>query len=569
MLMVLVNWLYMAVTVFLAGYALLSLFTRLFQYKIQYKVSYFLAGLLGVTVYAQFYSLFAGLKHGANLLLICICFLIVVLERKKLGRQLKDSYRRYRENRKQSWLCLSFSLALILLFAYGTSRGYMHFDTGLYHAQSIRWIEEYGVVPGLANLQSRFAYNSAAFSLTALYGLPKVFGQSLHTTAGFFALLSAFIAAGLKDAFTGRKLKLSHFVRLGLIFYLGVIFGEMVSPASDYYAQLLVFDILILWLDQDERQKEANRICIEPYCLLCILLVYAVTVKFSVGLLLLLVIKPAVYLIRTKKVKEIFTCLVSGILTALPFFIRNVIISGWMVYPATALDFFNVDWKFPKDQARLDALEIGAYGKGFHDVAMWDTPFKEWVPFWFGQLKPLEKVFAVATLLAVAVFLLWLIAGFLRKSKPNADFILVTAVFSAAAAFWFLKAPLIRYGYAYIITVPLLVYGYLYIRLADRIKKYSCPLCRVFQAAAVLFLLSRIPGLYEDISTTVRQPYYVAQRDYDVCEATTKELGGITFYIPAKQGQIGYDKFPSSLFAYPVELRGTDLSDGFRQIKEQ
>ena len=44
----------------------------------------------------------------------------------------------------------------------------MHVDTGLYHAQAIRWIEEYGVVCGLGNLHSRFAYNSAAFALCAL-----------------------------------------------------------------------------------------------------------------------------------------------------------------------------------------------------------------------------------------------------------------------------------------------------------------------------------------------------------------------------------------------------------------
>ena len=45
-----------------------------------------------------------------------------------------------------------FIFVLMLLFSYGASRGYLHFDSGLYHAQAIRWIEEYGVVPGLANL---------------------------------------------------------------------------------------------------------------------------------------------------------------------------------------------------------------------------------------------------------------------------------------------------------------------------------------------------------------------------------------------------------------------------------
>ena len=51
---------------------------------------------------------------------------------------------------KVTALCL-----LVLFFAYAASHGYLHVDTGLYHAQSIRWAEEYGAVPGLALLHNR------------------------------------------------------------------------------------------------------------------------------------------------------------------------------------------------------------------------------------------------------------------------------------------------------------------------------------------------------------------------------------------------------------------------------
>lgn len=38
-----------------------------------------------------------------------------------------------------------------------------HHNTDLYHVQSIRWIEEYGIAPGLGNLHYHLAYNSAFF----------------------------------------------------------------------------------------------------------------------------------------------------------------------------------------------------------------------------------------------------------------------------------------------------------------------------------------------------------------------------------------------------------------------
>lgn len=64
----------------------------------------------------------------------------------------------------------------------------MHYDSDLYHAQSIRWIEEYGVVPGLGNLHERFAYNSSFFALSALFSMKFLCGTSMHTMSGFFCV---------------------------------------------------------------------------------------------------------------------------------------------------------------------------------------------------------------------------------------------------------------------------------------------------------------------------------------------------------------------------------------------
>lgn len=193
-----------------------------------------------------------------------------------------------------------FLAGLVLLMAYGTSRGYMHVDTGLYHAQAIRWIEEYGVVPGLGNLHSRFAYNSAAFPLCAVYSMRwlggSLFPEGMHAVQGFLALLVGIQCSGIRTLAVRRRVRVSDFVRVGGIYYLTVLFGEMVSPASDYFAMLLLLFILIDWLDLLESgEKEAA-----PYALLSLLLVFTVTVKLSAAVILLLVLKPAVQLLREK-----------------------------------------------------------------------------------------------------------------------------------------------------------------------------------------------------------------------------------------------------------------------------
>ena len=116
-----------------------------------------------------------------------------------------------------------FLILLFLVFSYGASRGYLHFDSGLYHAQAIRWIEEYGVVPGLANLHCRLAYNSSVFTLTALYSMSFVMGQSFHAVAGFMAMVLAGKAFSVVEVFRRKKVYVSDFIKVALLFYLSVI----------------------------------------------------------------------------------------------------------------------------------------------------------------------------------------------------------------------------------------------------------------------------------------------------------------------------------------------------------
>ncbi|HJA93829.1 MAG TPA: hypothetical protein H9717_12080 [Candidatus Eisenbergiella merdipullorum] len=569
MLYVLLNWCFVLITAFITGFAFLAPFERL-GWRCGRATGMLMAGLAALTVYAQVYSLFSGVGMGADLLLILFCLTAAVLLRKRL---LEFWKRMKGQMDRKEVLILLF---LFLFFAYGTSRGFMHVDTGLYHAQAIRWIEDYGVVCGLGNLHSRFAYNSSAFALCALFSMKWAFGEPMHAVQGFLAwIVAAQCASGLLMLGKRKRVRISDFLRLGEVYYLTVLFGEIVSPATDYFAMLLVFYVLTAWLDHLE-EGEKNAV---PYALLSLLLVFTVTVKLSAAVVLALALKPAVMLIRERRWKQIGLYVGLGIAVCLPWMIRGVLISGWLFYPFTFPDLFSVDWKMEKGYADSDAKEIQVFARALYDVNLYDTPFAGWVRNWFGKLRGMEKVWVAASAFCTAAGAASLIpaAAAVRKKKaegqkkleervgiPAWDWILYAAVLILGYLFWQFSAPLVRYGYAYVIALPTGVVGYWFCFFFGKTESRQNGL-RLFLICMCAFFLYKAADLGKAVRETAAQPYYIRQQGYGEYEAFTYEVDGVMIYVPADGGKIGYDKFPSSPRVQDIELRRWgDLSSGFR-----
>lgn len=574
MLMILFAWCYFSCTAFLTGFALLAPFEKKSGYSAGHVTSYIMAGLLALNVYAQYFSLFAGVKLWANVAVIAFCALFAVLLRKKIALFFAEKKRKTGRGRL---LLYGF---LVLLFAYGSSRGYMHYDTGLYHAQSIRWIEEYGVVPGLANLHSRFGYNSAAFALCALFGGAGLTKYPLHCVQGFFALICAMKCTNLLSLSQRKRVRLSDFLYVGCIFYLVAVFRELVSPASDYFAMLILFFVMMRWVELWEQKEEK----ILPYGLLSLYLVYAATVKLSTAVLLVMALYPGVRLIRQKKWKQIAGYIGLGILIAFPYLARNVVISGWLFYPFTFFDIFPVDWKIAKGYADSDAAEIRVYAKEIFDVYQKDMPFRQWFPNWLAAQNMLDRILVFSGWIALPTGALMTVKAAAaavrnggKKEKREGkrteaaegegtvaglaawSFVLLEAAAILGFFFWQFGAPLVRYGYFYVLFLPLVTFGALYTEYAAGGKGFV-----FFRVILVAFLLYRGYNLCNMVLEMYEQPYYVYQQDYVDSPAEFYEVDGIKIYVPTDRGQIGYNKFPSSPVVQDIELRKGTLQSGFR-----
>lgn len=552
MISVILIWLYMTVTCYIIGFACIraisGILLRTKGFRTEKGTDYLYAGIGAVTVYSQFYSIFGGVGLGANVVLLLICVLCILIYKEDF----REQFCRFRLNVTPKRAAAV--ILLFLLFVYGTSFGIIHYDTGLYHAQSIRWIEEFGAVPGLGNIHTRLAYNSAAFCLSALYSMAFLGGQSFHCCAGYLAFLLAVVCA---EAFRGERLKkpqLSDLVRVIGIYYLLIIFDEMVSPASDYFMVLLVFYIVIRWLELLEEGETSYF----PYGLLCLLCVTVLTVKLSGALILLLTVKPAVTLIKEKKVKDILVFLAAGFIAALPFFVRNVILSGWLVYPFTSIDLFDVDFKIPKGVADYDAREIQVWGRGYSDVTRYDEPIRSWLPDWMRALDLTDKGFLVLAFAGLFMLVLLMIYALVKKQKEMWNYLHVAGVLTVCFLFWLCSAPLIRYGCVFLWLMPVLIWGYVYLQISPKTDRY-----KLYLVLLILVGAYKIGAFGAEAAKSATTEYLAWQKDYENFETLSYEVNGYTFYYPEEGDRTGYEDFPSVPLEKEIIFRGDDLKDGF------
>ena len=562
MLTVLLNWLYISFTAICLGIGFATFTNNRLHYQIRTADSILAIGLVIATVYAQIWSLFYKVGITANLILLIVCMISLCYGRREAQYLLQI----------QRMSCSVIRgvgiIMLILVWTYCTSRGYMHYDSDLYHAQSIRWIEEYGIVKGLGNIHVRFAYNSSFFALSALYSMPYIFGQSMHSVNGLMALILSIEAFRIVDAWKRRKLLLSDFARAAALFYLTLIYGEIMAPASDYAIMCTVFYIIIKWLARSESKQEAD--IVTPYALLCVAGVYAVSLKLTAGLILLLTIKPAIMLIRQKRWKEIILYICMGVGVITPWLIRTVWISGYLLYPFPALDLFSVDWKIPAQAAALDAAEIKTWGRGLNNASLVNLPMAEWFPKWFGETLPmLGKLFIAADILCLMIGVFIIIVTAYRKKNEQWDSILVWMTVAASYIFWQVSAPLLRYGYAYVLLVIALTCGMLW-SICFQAKQAGNRPGMLDRGLCILLLMLGLVKIYSLESYMIGQsalPYYVNQQDYGSYELDSYQVNGVTFYYPVSGDRVGYDPFPALPRLIEFEFRGDTLKQGFRNIR--
>ena len=360
----------------------------------------FLPGLFVTVTFAETWSLFGGLMPWANAVLILTAAILALLRRRAFVGILQEATRNTRRiNLIPLALCLTIGAINAL------SNGFCY-DTLLYHLAAIRWVAEFGSVPGLANLHGRLGFNSDLHPLAALFGWP--FGIEVGREFVNPIIIGSICAVLLQ----GVKLRRKEFftrasIYTGLLFLLGfrLLFSDCLSsPQPDVAGAGLT--LLVAWHLREVIQEVAPERKVGAFlaCLMASALVVTFKLSYAVLGVAAAGVATAVIIFRERRLGLIFGGVVAVFLFSVPWLCRGYITSGYPFYPSE-LGRINFDWTVPAETAQYEKDWILSWGRApqqdFHSVLKNEDWFWPWLVTNLG-----DAIFWKSLLLAVAGLIL-------------------------------------------------------------------------------------------------------------------------------------------------------------------
>ncbi|EMJ63601.1 putative membrane protein [Leptospira sp. P2653] len=445
------------------------------------------------------------------------------------------------------------------------------YDSGLYHIQSIKWIQEYSAVPGLANLHGRFGFNPNIFTIFALTSLKEVFDQEIFSIN--FVVYSTLVLHFINRIYKIlKKGEVTNFFLLNLIVLFLILdqFMSLSSPSPDLIS--IVLPLYILTNLPKKENTTISELNFKNYFSSIILSVYTISIKLATVPLCILVLFLMIRYKFEEKKLSIIISVVSLIL--LPWLIRNVILTGYLIYPFPAIDFFNFDWKVPLNAVVSEKLSITGWarnpGEGYKKAAQ--MKFWEWFPIWWNTISKLNRLFIVISFLSpIFIFIYSLF------KKIKIDFQTFAVLFTSwiGAIFWILLAPDIRFGKAFLSVSAILPLFYFNFRInffPIKISKTSKRIILVFIFIIIsVFLINR--RTYNRYKNFIREnsAFFVRPKKIEIpqnLEFKKIQMNDLEVFIPAEGDQCYDYKIPCMPYNNPsLILRGKTLQSGFKYIQ--
>ena len=360
------------------------------------------------------------------------------------------------------WLMtLEFAVAFIM------AKEILWFDTAYYHIGAIRWLAEYGTVPGVSLIHYRFGWISSWFALTAAFNPPFVNYRGAAMGNGFLLLIVLIHFFLSLNKILKREEKVTDwFVLIAYLLLLPFLLLEklpllgeknlihvlLVSASHDIPIGLII--VVTTWamlIISEHKSSLSTKSALDSRLIPLILSAAAITIKLtSLGLF---VVAFVFYVWRrTFFWQRILWGIFLSLLLVTPMIIAGIITSGCPILPSR---FMCVD--LPWSRYPPYSMQIGLWWKSIYLLGFsweYDNYWLSILPIWFARNNT-NKIIGSSGILGLILFV-WLL-----KFKPNKlkGIGWVLAVGLIGMVFILTQAPDTRYGLGYFLVIPSFLIG--------------------------------------------------------------------------------------------------------------
>lgn len=329
MILILFNWLYIFFTAVTFGVALFKLL-RIQQLDIIITT---VSGLFVITLLAAIWAFFYQIALAFNSILVILAALIWLKHKAifmSMWQKVLIQIKFYSFPFK-----VLLAVSSLLALAQSATLPFI-IDNESYYIQTIKWLNEYGFVKGLANLHLFFGQTSGWHITQSVYSLSFLYDR-FNDLNGFCLLLANYFAfQKLNSYFKDRN-------RLDLVFGLlpltyAFLFQFISSPSPDFPVYIFAFILFSVYL-----QSELND---ESFTIITILALFAFFIKITAFILLLF---PVIVLVKHLKVvkESVYPMISISSLVFILFVLKNTMLTGYPLFPLLWFRINELDYTVP------------------------------------------------------------------------------------------------------------------------------------------------------------------------------------------------------------------------------
>lgn len=416
-------------------------------------------------------------------------------------------------------------LTIFLFFIFISIGNGLTYDSSLYHLQTIKWISNYKIFFGLANIENRLGLNSSWHYFLSIFNFGNLNLIYYINIIVYTIFLNELLVIKKKNRIS------FYFLFFSILFIFlfsllhpmknGIILNNLGSPEADTIIMLIFLINIYLYLKLKESHNN------DYFCLILTTTIIGFTIKISSFSLILL---PFFLYMNKTNYQKYINYYVFNFILVLIWFVSNFIKTGCFIFPIYKT-CTNVYWSVTSETAKNFSNIVQSFARDtrlrerFLDFNHTLDTYNWFVP-WFNDYYLNTALLKIVTIIVFSSVIFLIVSIFFFKitnyNLSINNYFYIYLFFLLSFFIWF-KAPEVRFGFGLLIGFSCFLFSICFLRVKF-IHKYIYH--KQFILVICLFLIIKNINYFQNFKQFIDRNFFY--KSFEI----VKVIGKNKIYYP-------------------------------------